>query len=298
VYADVLMGINFAFNFYLLWLTAMAARFRRSPARLALGALLGAAFSLPLLLPRPLPGLLSLSFPLLMLLAVFYPFTLGQGLQLVAIFYGVTFLSCGALMALQFLAYRGDFAAGARAFLVPSPTLLPVLLAFFMAAALVRLTWVGVRNRRPREAWRGQVCLRRRGKEITLAALVDTGNSLREPVSGAPVVIAHYRELLPLLEGLPPLKAASREGRLEELTRELSACLDSGIFIVPYRSLGKEGGYLPGFRPEEVEVKLGERSHLWRRGQVVVCLSPDRVSREGEPLALVHPDLICGGGSP
>ncbi len=291
------MGINFLFNVYLLWLTSLAARSPRPLCRLALGGFLGALFSLTLALPRQAPVLVGLLFPALMVAAVFYPLSLRQGLRLVGIFYGVALLSCGALMGLQFLVHREAYGAGTPAFLIPSPSLLPVFISFFIAAGLVRLTWVGVSRRRAGESWQGKVRIRRGGKAKTLTALVDTGNTLREPVSGSPVIIVHYRDLLSLLEGLRPLTEDTAGGRLAQLTRGLSECLDSGICIIPYRSLGTEGGYLPGFRPEEVEVSAGERTRILHRGQVVVCLSPDRVSREQPSLALVHPELLCGGGS-
>ncbi len=296
MYADVLMGINFVFNFYLLWLTSLATRSQKPLFRVALGALLGAFYSLTLVLPWQVPGPVNLLFPALMIFAAFFPFSPAEGLRLAAIFYAVTLLSCGALMAFQFLIYRETFAAGTSAFLIPSPSLLPVLISFLAAAALVRLTWVGLNNRRAMESWQGRISIRRGGKEKTLKALVDTGNSLREPVSGAPVVIVYYRELLSLLEGLSPLTEDTPGGRLAQLTQGLSACLDTGIYIIPYKSLGKEGSYLPGFRPEEVEVSVGDTCRILKKGQVVVCLSPDRVSRDHPSLALVHPELICGGG--
>ena len=296
MYADVLVGINFLFNLYLLWLTSLAARYPKTWSRMSLGALLGALFSLTLLLPGRVPGAVNLSFPFFMVFAAFYPFSLFQGLKLVSLFYGVTLLSVGALITLQVILTREPFVPGSGVFILPSPSLFPLLLAFLLAVAVVRMTWVGLNNWRALGAWKGQVTVRRGGKEKNLEALVDTGNTLREPVSGSPVIIVHYLELLSLLEGLSVLPEKSPEEKLACLTRDLSMCVDAGIYVVPYRSLGKEGGYLPGFRPDEVVISVGRDCRLLKRNQVVICLTPQKVSRENPALALVHPELICGGG--
>ncbi len=292
MYADILIGINFLFNFFLLWLTSLAARSGKHLARIALGALAGAFFSLALISPGTIPAYIIILFPLLMVFVTFYPFAPIQGIKLTGIFYLISLLSCGVLMAAQFVLGGETFVLGSGAFLISSPSLMLVIISFALVAALVRITWVGLSRLKHMGSWQGQVTVRKGGKEKTMQALVDTGNNLREPVSGSPVIVVYYKELLSLFEGLNFLKEDSGGGKLMQLTNNLSASVGSGIYIIPYRSLGKEGGYLPGFRPEEVVVSVGERSRIWGKGQVVICLSPDRVSVESPSLALVHPELI------
>ena len=51
----------------------------------------------------------------------------------------------------------------------------------------------------PELNWEITVCILHRGKAVTFPALIDTGNRLREPVSGQPVLIAETAVLQPLL---------------------------------------------------------------------------------------------------
>lgn len=293
MYVDILVGTNFIFNVYLLWLTSLVSGSGKSPGRIALGAALGAIFSLTLLLPEPLPAVITVLFPSAMVFVTFCPFTFRQGFRLVGTFYVITLLSGGALIALQLMRGRDSYVLGSGAFILNSPSLFPLVLTLALVTGMIRIIWLGISSLQQNAAWQGQVTLRAKGREKTMEALVDTGNSLREPVSGSPVIIVYYLELMSLLEGLNVLQENTKGSKLLQLTDNLSASVGAGICIVPFKSLGKGEGYLPGFRPEEVVVSVGEKRCTWNRGQVVVCLSPERVSTARHSLALVHPELIC-----
>jgi stage II sporulation protein GA (sporulation sigma-E factor processing peptidase) len=292
VYVDILMGTNFIFNFYLLWLTSLVSRSGKPPGRILLGAALGAIFSLTLLLPQSLPVMIVILFPVAMVFATFCPFTPLQGLKLLGTFYVITLLAGGALIALQLMRGREAFVLGSGSYILDSPSLMPLVLTLVLVTGMIRIIWLGISGLQHTASWRGQVTLRRGGKEKTMDALVDTGNSLREPVSGSPVIIVYYQELMTLLEGLNVLQEDFSGGKLMQLTECLSASVGAGICIIPFKSLGKGEGYLPGFRPEEVVVSVGDNCRTWSKGQVVVCLSPERVSTASQSLALVHPELI------
>ena len=293
MYVDILVGTNFIFNVYLLWLTSLVSRSGKPPGRILLGAALGAIFTLTLLLPESLPVFITILFPAAMVFVTFCPFTPRQGLRLLGTFYVITLLSGGALIALQLMRGREPFVLGSGAFILNSPSLMPLVLTLALVTGMIRIIWLGISGLQHNASWQGQVTLRTEGKEKTMEALVDTGNSLREPVSGSPVIIVYYREVMSLLEGLNVLQEDSQRSKLLQLTDNLSASVGAGIYIVPFKSLGKGAGYLPGFRPQEVVVSVGEKQCTWSKGQVVVCLSPGRVSTARHSLALVHPELIC-----
>jgi hypothetical protein len=88
------------------------------------------------------------------------------------------------------------------------------------------------------------------GRSADFSALRDTGNSLRDPVSGARVLIATPRamkgilgESAALFESLDPVALQSLSPQLPELGGKLR--------LLPYAALGG-GGLLPVFRPERI----------------------------------------------
>ena len=103
--------------------------------------------------------------------------------------------------------------------------------------------------------------------EIWLDALIDTGNSLREPVSGKPVSVVETD----ILERLHDVK------RPEKLK------------VIPYRSIGRENGMMEGYEvPEIVIDSEGERL---RRQKVIIGISRGKVSVDGRYQMILHPDL-------
>lgn len=126
----------------------------------------------------------------------------------------------------------------------------------------------------------GQLCrcvVRRGGREAPLTALLDTGNTLVDGISGAPVLTVYWAALDELWQ---PEERVALE-RLE--TDGAAGCLEklgSGFRLLPYQAVGVRGGLLLCFRADSV--KIG-RQEL---GRVTVALSPAPVSDGGGYAAL------------
>jgi stage II sporulation protein GA (sporulation sigma-E factor processing peptidase) len=105
-------------------------------------------------------------------------------------------------------------------------------------------------------------------KHLRLTALRDTGNTLRDPITGGEVLVI----------------SADAAGELTGLTRQqLQTPVESigalpGLRLIPYRSVGKNG-FLLAMRLQDV--KIGQ----WR-GSSLVAFAPARLSTEGAYQAL------------
>ena len=82
------------------------------------------------------------------------------------------------------------------------------------------------------------------GRQISLTALVDTGNTLRDPVSGDGVLVVDARAAWELL-GLD-MQA------LRTPLQTLTASRIPGLRLIPYHGVGKPRGMLLGMRMEQV----------------------------------------------
>ena len=77
-----------------------------------------------------------------------------------------------------------------------------------------------------------------KGKSVVAKGLLDTGNTLKEPISGKIVHIAEYRIIKPMIEG-------------DENAEEK-------ICVIPYHSVGEENGILYGYRLDEMVVLIND----------------------------------------
>jgi stage II sporulation protein GA (sporulation sigma-E factor processing peptidase) len=122
-----------------------------------------------------------------------------------------------------------------------------------------------------------------RGRSVTLLALVDTGNTLSDPLTGRPVVVVEGEKLAPLLPELAPL-TPKRLSDPAALLGEGHPGL--GLRLLPYRAVGVAWGLLLALRLDQVTV--GERSQR----NCLTALSPTPLSETGCHSALVSERLL------
>lgn len=260
VYLDSLLLLNFILDYLLLLLTGQAAGAALCRWRVALAAALGAAYAGAVFLP----GGSFLAHPALRVCA---------GVVMVLAAYG----GCRRLLRLVLLFFAFSAALGgglyALGLMGVTVTLEPKYILLFAAAAYCLLSLASRKLARhgPRELRRVVVSVG--GRSVDLTALVDSGNTLRDPVTGAGVVVAQGERLAPLL---PP------EADYRNPCQALPALKDPRRFrLLPYRSVGVDQGLLLAVRADRVAVngrELGER---------LVALSPTPVSDGGGYDALV-----------
>lgn len=151
---------------------------------------------------------------------------------------------------------------------------------FFLAGGVCFLVLSVVFRGGARHAAAGQLCrctLTRQGREAGLTALLDTGNTLTDGLSGAPVLTVHWEALETLWtpeekEALSRLESAGAARCLERL--------GPGFRLLPYQAVGIRGGLLLCFRADRA-VMDGRQM-----GPVTVALSPTPVSDGGGYAAL------------
>ena len=249
IYADVVMALNFLVDFLLLMGTDRLAGYPASPGRWAMAAALGGVYSGLCLMPG-------------------FFFLAGLPWRMVFL----------ALMALTAFGWNQSTLRRGTVFILLSMALGGLALGFggmdlwdlMLAAAglwcLCRFC-VGTVG----EQTYVSVTLRREGRELRVLALRDTGNTLRDPITGEQVLVAGAdvaRELL----GLTPYQLAHP---VETLARGAVP----GLRLIPYRAVGQPAGMLLALRLGNVQVGK-------HRGAAVVAFAPEEVGR-GEMYRMV-----------
>lgn len=134
-------------------------------------------------------------------------------------------------------------------------------IAAFACALLSLNALLSVRTRRL-STWEVGVCLAFHGRSIHFRALIDTGNRLREPVSGLPVLIAESSLLKDLLS---PDDAE-----------------DAHFRRIAFGGLGG-GGTVRCFRPDHVWIRRGEQ--LIPAPEIWVAVYPGKIPGVSRALA-------------
>ena len=108
-----------------------------------------------------------------------------------------------------------------------------------------------------------------KGKSLKLTALRDTGNMLLDPVSGKSVLVVGA-------DAAQQLTGLTREQLRQPV--ESIGCIP-GLRLIPYRSIGRERGFLLGLHLGQVQIGS-------RRGSQVVAFAPECLSAGGRYQAL------------
>ncbi len=127
---------------------------------------------------------------------------------------------------------------------------------------------------------------------ISFNALVDTGNSLQDPVSNSPVIIAEYNAVE---EFLPHrLKDVFQEKKDNDLLLIVKS-VEEGDFsdrlrIIPFKSIGKQNGMLCGFRPDWVEINTNDG--VLKLKNVVIGIYNFKLSNDGTYQGLLGTEAL------
>lgn len=282
IYVDTLFLLNAAVDYLLLLASARLAGEPLARLRFLLGAALGGMYAVAIFLP----GLSFLARPpcrlaaaVLMVLAAFWKSR--RLLRQVVIFLALSCAFGGGVLAIGLLGGRGLTLS--NGVLYSGMDLKIVLLS--AAGCYGALTLLFQRTGRHTAA-AGElrpVRLTLGERQVSLIALVDTGNTLTDPATGRPVLVAEadcVEELLP--PGIRPSPADLRDpaGTLERLEDPWRR----RFRLLPYRSVGVDRGLLLAVRVDQVQV--GEED----RGPMLAALSPTPVSDGGGYRALLGAD--------
>ena len=281
VYADVLFLINFIINVLLLQATALLGKCQRVAGRMIFGAALGAVYAVCMFFPQLhlfYTLLFKLVFGSVLMALVFRPVRLSAFLRISGIFYAVSFLFGGAVFGVMLLTDAGIMSRA----IIQNGVLyfdLPAGILFGTVSLCLLGVWVWRKTaplRLRKQSLYREVQVSYDGKTVSLQALVDTGNTLTDPLTLTPVMIA---ELDALRELLPPCPTFS----IEELS---VGAMATRLRVIPFTSLGTKHGLLLGFRPDAVTIAANTYY------DVVVGLYEHHLSDDRSYNALVGADLI------
>lgn len=262
VYLDTLVLLNLLLDYLLLLLTGRILGNPLFRWKLALAAAFGALYAaLPLLFPTHT----YLQHPLVIL---------GVGALMVLIAYG----SAPRLLRSVLIFYALSAALGGGLYALRLMGVGPVTLdlkaiLFFAAIAYCVLSLAGRKLARHGPGELQEVVIRLGERSTRFTALVDSGNTLSDPMTGKGVLVAEGDHLRSLL---PPEVDYSRPAQCFPILQD-----PKRFRLLPYRSVGVDQGLLLAVRADSVRVNgqdLGPR---------LVALSPTPVSDSGNYQALI-----------
>ncbi|MBR6770806.1 MAG: sigma-E processing peptidase SpoIIGA [Lachnospiraceae bacterium] len=261
VYVDSLFLVNFVMNLYLYFLAAKTLKRTVTRSRIFIGSAVAAVIPILLLL---LPG-----FPIWLkrfvgpVVISMVTTTVIFRLKTIETVFRIT----GYLM-IYALVFGGmmKFLLSGFSFLAERQKNVWYILGMGMIGYQVAAWWLEqTSGKQTTEICKVRLC--GYGREMEVEALIDTGNSLREPISGKPVSIVDKE----VLDRFPELRIPEK------------------LKVIPYHSVGKTNGIMEGYEIPELLVKISGESIPWQGA--VVAISKNGISADRRYQMILHPDL-------
>lgn len=280
IYADTLFLLNALVDYLLLLAAARLAGEPLRRWRFALGALLGGGYAVAIFLP----GLSFLAHPLCRAASAALMLLLAYGGSRRLLRQGVLFvaLTCafgGGVVAIGLLGGTG-LSLGSGVF-YSALDLKVVLLSAAVCYGVLTLVFQRLARHSAADGELVDIKLHLGERSVFLTALIDTGNTLADPISGRPVMVAEGERAAALFPREYCPGPAELRDPAAALTRLGTGEWRSRFRLLPYRSVGVERGLLLAVRVDDLELD-GQG-----RGPVLVALSPTPVSDGGGYQALI-----------
>jgi stage II sporulation protein GA (sporulation sigma-E factor processing peptidase) len=277
VYGEALFIENFMVGYGIIRLTGIMCGRKPSKPRVAAGAVFCGLFAFILFIniPRTVEMISGILFAVAVVYIVFDPAGLKSTFRLAAVFYMVSFLTGGTVIAVIYasgcrgVVSNGIFYIGRRVYIFMAAG---ITTAVIMGGSMVKfLRKSAIRS--DETVW---ISIDVMGKKINCRGKIDTANYLKEPLSGKPVSIIE-KEVAELAWG--------------ELLK--NHMLDNRLRVIPYTSLGCSGGNIMALRCDNMVIER-EKGRIYLRNVYVGLYEGSFLGDESEESysVLLQPELI------
>ena len=222
--------------------------------------------------------------------AVAFPFySLGSYLKALLVFYAVSFGFGGCVLGIFYFSDVGAkfgavYSNGILYFNLPWTILAISWLIFYFS---VKIFTVISGKAVQRKSLKKKLLLHFGNNTTEITALLDTGNSLLDPISLLPVIVVEYKVLRNLFN--KEIQYTLDRIGIDNIEWIMSDVNEKGLStrLIPFSSLGKENGLLLGFIPDRAEIY--DECGVKVLDRCVIGICDQSLSRDKSYSALLNP---------
>lgn len=294
---EYLLLENFIINFLILKLTKILNQIDRSNSRILFGAFVSSFYSLVFFYPK-LTILTKVPFKILFSILIirlsFKHLNIRSFLRLWMSFYIGSFIFAGATMGVFFFKNSGfkllDKALKSLNNFPVKYLIIGITLSFLVAILVFKYFF----TRKLKDGFIAEVEVIYGAKKIDLKVLLDTGNSLIDPISKKKVMIVEYEKLSGILpDKVKDLIIAVDNSDYSETEKIIVEIKDYIKLIpIPFKSVGKSG-MIFGFKPDSINIKYMNKVLI--RQDIIIGIYNNTFSKDLGYNGLLHYEILDGG---
>ncbi|MCL2611593.1 MAG: sigma-E processing peptidase SpoIIGA [Defluviitaleaceae bacterium] len=289
LYADMVFLINFIMDFLIFFVVAKLAKKKIKIIRLILGSFVAALTYCILIFTPILRNYYNFFSSLVVLslgiIVVFGVKNFRQFLKLMVLSHISAFAIGGLSIALFYYTNITGILGEMLGFTIEYFSFKILLTSSCIIYIITKLSLKAIHNFALRKQCFYDISIFWEDKEVSIKTLVDTGNTLCDPITNAPVIVAEYNHMKNILP--ENFNEFSIFGDDYELAKKFR--------LIPFKALGTENGVLIGFKPDKINIYKEDKNTITIE-EVIVCIANLTLSQKGEYQGLLNP-IILGGTS-
>lgn len=282
VYLDVILIQNILMNYIILFVTGFIQKAQMKQLRLVLSSILGGIYAILLYLnviPIYSNFFMKILLSVIMIYVAFGLNGLKKMLKTIVLFYLTSFVMGGCALALLYLV-KPENIIMENGVLVGTYPIKVTIIAGLIGSVVVQIAFeVNKRQIRKKDMY-GNLEISINKKRIDLKAYIDSGNTLKEPITKLPVLIVEKEKLNNLIN-IDIEQILGGDERDIEKTK---------FRIIPFNSIGNQNGMLIGIKPDFVKITFEDIEKSIE--EVIIGIYDGKISKEYS--ALIGLELLEG----
>lgn len=297
IYLDIIFIENILMNYIILFATLIIIKVKnkRQQIRLLLSSAIGSTYAVIVylnILNIYSNIIAKIILSIVMIYVAFKPSNIKQLLKQLLIFYLISFIFGGCTFALIYFIKPENAKMNNGVFVGTYPmkvTLIAGVIAFVITQIAFKINKIKLNSKNTFV----NIKVFYEGKILRANALVDSGNMLKDPISGMPVIIIEKEtlyEIIPeeILDYIENVVGGEEQRDRENIEKYLSK-----IRMVPFMSLGKENGMLTGIRVDKVKIETEDINV--EKNNIIVGIYDKKLTKDNKYNALIRFKFIRGG---
>ncbi len=285
---------NFIINFIVLYSTNKITKSNIKIRGIILGTLISTAYSLVLFLPSLLflsRFIFKVIISALIVYITFSSKSLKTFLYQWLTFYIVSFIFAGAIMSLSSNFTNISKLLSKEINLFNVFSIKNILIGIFIALIVSLIVFSYNHRKKEIERLLVDASIIHKARSINIKALVDTGNSLKEPLSNRSVFVVELSKLWSILpQELKGFYENTPDVSIEDLLIKLNDKFP--LTLIPFKSIGNDNGIILGFRPDKILIKLKDEEDEIVLHKTIVGIYNGNLSHDNEFSALLNYESI------
>lgn len=291
IYIDIIIVENIIMNYIILYATGLIVKNKIYYVRIFFASLIGAIYAVSQYISKLgiySNTIIKLILSIVMIWISFNPQNIKKMCKQLILFYLTTFTFGGVATYLIYVLKPENIIINNGMF-VGTYVLKVIFIGAIVGTIILTISFKMVKNKITKKDMICQVKIKLNKKEKILNAIVDTGNMLKEPITGNSVIVVEKNALYDLM----PKEILNHTenilgGDFEKIPEDIKNEYIPKLKIIPFSSLGKQNGMLVGIKPEEVEV-INEQTEV--KNNVIIGIYNKSLTKRGEYNALIGIEL-------